>query len=335
MTDPSHPPTRLPHSDESRGRDATPERTYRIATVAERTGVPETTLRAWERRYGIPTPERTASGYRLYGETEVRQVVEMRRLCEEGVAAAEAARVVLSTIAGAKVGESAVVHAWDAHAKTVEALLDAISRLDDVAMDDHLRRLMFLGSAGDILDRVLEPCLHTVGDLWHAGELSVAQEHFASQTMGNVLRDLIRLCSSRDATERVVLASFADEEHEIGLLGTALRFAEWHMRPLFLGARTPPSAIRTAVEAWSPRLVALSVTVTPPRPRARELLEDYAAACEGVAWIVGGPGAKSVADLVERCGGAVAPGSPDELRAVVRALVSPASAKSARKRLPR
>ena len=40
---------------------------YRIHVVAEMTGIPAATLRAWERRYGIPSPERTASGYRLYG----------------------------------------------------------------------------------------------------------------------------------------------------------------------------------------------------------------------------------------------------------------------------
>src|ERR1700744_5322809 len=67
---------------------------YRLPPVAALTGVPEPTLRAWERRYGIPTPERTASGYRLYGDREVAQVREMQRLCAGGLAAAEAARAV-------------------------------------------------------------------------------------------------------------------------------------------------------------------------------------------------------------------------------------------------
>ena len=66
----------------------------RIHAVAELTGVPEPTLRAWERRYGIPCPERTSSGYRLYGAREVDEVRRMKELCEAGMAAAEAAALV-------------------------------------------------------------------------------------------------------------------------------------------------------------------------------------------------------------------------------------------------
>lgn len=70
--------------DDDRGR-------YRINWVAERTGVREGTLRAWERRYHIPKPARTPSGYRVYSADDVRQVKLMRALCERGMAPSEAA----------------------------------------------------------------------------------------------------------------------------------------------------------------------------------------------------------------------------------------------------
>ena len=66
---------------------------YRIRAVADLTGVSTATLRAWERRYGVPTPSRTASAYRLYGDDDVALVSQMRDLVESGVAPAEAARV--------------------------------------------------------------------------------------------------------------------------------------------------------------------------------------------------------------------------------------------------
>jgi DNA-binding transcriptional MerR regulator len=65
---------------------------YRINVVAEITGVPEATLRAWERRYQVPKPSRTPSGYRVYGAHELEQVKRMRELCEAGVSPADAAR---------------------------------------------------------------------------------------------------------------------------------------------------------------------------------------------------------------------------------------------------
>jgi acyl-CoA hydrolase len=68
---------------------------FRINRVAESTGIPEATLRAWERRYHVPKPSRTPSGYRLYSPDDVAQVRKMRELCEAGVSPADAAKEIL------------------------------------------------------------------------------------------------------------------------------------------------------------------------------------------------------------------------------------------------
>ena len=58
---------------------------YRINVVAELTGVPAATLRAWERRYGIPTPARTASSYRLYSDVDVVAAAVKEGLDVQGI----------------------------------------------------------------------------------------------------------------------------------------------------------------------------------------------------------------------------------------------------------
>jgi DNA-binding transcriptional MerR regulator/methylmalonyl-CoA mutase cobalamin-binding subunit len=294
---------------------------FRIHTVSELTGVPEPTLRAWERRYGIPKPERSASGYRLYAGSEVEQVRELRRLCDEGMAAAEAAKVVLAQRTNGLANAPVVAP----HAAAIDRILAAIRRFDDAELDRELRKLLFLGTAVTILDEVVTPLLYEVGRLWHSGELSVAEEHLASQRIGTLLRDLVRLSPGALAEQAVVLASFADDEHDLGLLAMALRFSGWGLRPVFLGARTPPGAIRSAVQAMRPALVALSVTQPPERSRARELVDDYASACDDVPWIVGGSASSAIADLVRARGGVIADRDPAELRRSVRALLTGAS----------
>ncbi len=289
---------------------------YRIHAVAELTGVPEPTLRAWERRYGVPTPNRTESGYRLYSAREVNQVRAMRRLCDEGMAAAEAARIVSSETEGRLLVEPGLN--VNPHVASVEALVAAVSRFDDVAFDWHLRRAMFLGSTTAVVDRVVVPTLERIGDLWHEGELSVSQEHFASHRLETLMRDLLRLSLAEGAEERVIVACFADEEHEIGALAVAMRLASWGTRPLFLGARTPPIAVGAAVTATSPKLVALSVCMVPARARARELVDGYASACGDVPWMVGGDGAEAIGDLVRKAGGRIAPSDPAAVRVEVR-----------------
>ncbi len=309
---------------------------FRIRVVAQLTGVPEPTLRAWERRYGIPTPERTASGYRLYGAEQVKQVQEMRRLCAEGMAAAEAARLLRGQPRGPTSADdvrttfgSAPTEGKDPYAVALQGILAAVERFDDDSLDAEMRRLMFLGSAAAILEHVLTPALREIGRRYHDGRLSIAQEHLASQRLGTLLRDLLRLSPGADSEFRVVLACFADEDHELGLLGIAAHFSAWGLKPVFLGARTPPDAIRTAVAAVSPVLVALSVTVAPRLARARELVEGYAAACAGVPWVVGGGGVGPMADLVREHGGTVAPGDTAEMRSMVEKVLSRASSRRA------
>ena len=289
------PPTQPP---------SVPEGPLRIQTFAELTGVPEPTLRAWERRYGVPSPVRTASGYRLYGPADVRQVREMRRLCVAGMAVA-------ADWANPAIDQD------DAFQAAASGIVDAIALLDDARFDEQLRRAMLLGPSTAVFERVLAPALARVGELWHEGAMSIAEEHFASQRIGQVVRELTRLLVRDDADGTAIVACAADEEHEIGALGVAMRLATWGLRPVFLGARTPPAAVRAAVETVKPRLVALSFTLLPARDRAEELVSDYARACRQTPWIVGGATALGMADIVEKAGGRVTHDVPS-LRAAVR-----------------
>lgn len=298
----------------------------RIAAVAELTGIPEPTLRAWERRYGVPLPERTLSGYRYYGPVEVQQIRNMQRLCESGVPAAEAARVVAASAPpalAAPLGATRSEATFDQpYQRMVDTMVDAVERFDLDTLDEQLRSVMFLGSATAIIDEVLTPAMRAIGDKWHAGEISVAQEHAASQRIGQSIRDLIRLVSPRDHHGRVVLGAFADDEHELGVLTAAARVSTWGFRAVVLGARTPPGAIRDAVEALKPKLVALSVTIPPNGARLRELVDDYANACAGVPWIVGGAGASVIAERVRAAGGLIGSDDPVALEAMVREAVA-------------
>jgi DNA-binding transcriptional MerR regulator/methylmalonyl-CoA mutase cobalamin-binding subunit len=304
-----HPPP--PHLDEAAGL-------LRIANVAELTGVPEPTLRAWERRYGVPTPERTPSGYRLYGAREVAQVREMKRLLANGISAAQAARTLRERPPAGQDERPA----GDPYGQSRDAILEAVARFDEESLDLQLRALLFMGPTVSLLDHVIVPVLRTIGDRWHSGELSVAHEHLASQRLGTLVRDVARLGPGWDGGPRVLMASFADDEHDLGLLATGARLATWGFRPVFLGARTPPDAVAAAVHANEPRAVALSCTVTPARARARELLEGYASACAPVPWIVGGAGASALGEQARARGGLMAPEDPRALRSLFRHVTS-------------
>src|SRR5688572_32863287 len=72
----------------------------RIGELSYRVGVSPEVLRAWERRYGLLRPSRSAGGYRLYSEADAERVLRMQELISSGIAAAEAARLALDDAPG-------------------------------------------------------------------------------------------------------------------------------------------------------------------------------------------------------------------------------------------
>jgi DNA-binding transcriptional MerR regulator/methylmalonyl-CoA mutase cobalamin-binding subunit len=282
----------------------------RINAVSELLGLPPATLRAWERRYGVPSPVRTASAYRLYGEADVAALRRMRDLVAEGVAPAQAA---LQALADEAASPPPVV-SHDPFATMRSRIVEAVVAMqpDDLALE--IARALTAGSAITVFDNVIAPVLAQVGELWHAGEITIAHEHLASQIIGTTLADLVRLVQPTDAPRRVALACFADEDHQLALYGVALRFAAWGFRSVVLGARTPPSALGRAVETLAPDAVALSTTIASDLSRARELVDAYADACSSTVWIVGGRASKRLEPWVTARGGILAAAEPGELR---------------------
>lgn len=277
------------------------EATFRIQAVAEIAGVPAATLRAWERRYGVPKPKRTSSAYRLYSAEDIERVRSMQRLCEAGLSAAEAARTVL--------GKHPVLAPPPEPANAIdvarERILRAAASFDAPRLDAELMRVAYAGDATSVYERVVAPLLIEVGDLWAAGEVSVAQEHFLSERLEVMLRNALTIMRP-ERGERVLLACVSGEYHVLGLLGAALHFTGLGVQPVLLGADTPPEAIADASHKLQPKLIGLSSTRMPTRPKS--LFEQYAAATAGAPWLVGGAAATELAPIIEQLGGVVAGG---------------------------
>ena len=155
---------------------------YRIRNVSQLSGVSTATLRAWERRYGVPSPARTASAYRLYSDADVALIKRMRDLVSSGVAAAEAARAVVLQ-GGAAASAPITGEEVDPFGLACERIVEATSRFDPEALELAVSRTLTLGPAVTIFDRAIGPALRRIGDLWHEGTVTIAQEHLASQVL--------------------------------------------------------------------------------------------------------------------------------------------------------
>ena len=287
--------------------------TYRIQAVAELTGVPSATLRAWERRYGTPRPLRTDSRYRLYSEANIQQVRRMKELIAAGMSPSEAAELVRNAPAPDEPPPKPVEDPYEAAS---ERLAEAAKSMDPRRIEGEVRFALTLGDALSVVERVFCPAMRTVGEYWEQGLVSVGHEHLASEIVTLATRDLLRLMLPQDHAPRVLLACFAEEQHVLPMYAAAFRFVQLGLHVEVLGQRTPPLALQAAVQNLKPDLVGISVTMRPPGDLA-ELLEGYASAVGDLPWLVGGAAAEALRADVERLGGRVISGCGDEISAAI------------------
>jgi DNA-binding transcriptional MerR regulator len=234
----------------------------RIGELSRRLGVTPEALRAWERRYGILSPARTDGGFRLYSEDDERRLRRMLQYLEQGLSAAEAARLARAEpptpphpAAGADQGGGA-----STSAALGEQLRRALDGFDDVGAHSVLDRLLGSHPLESVLRDVVVPYLHELGERWAQAEVSVAQEHFASALLRGRLLALARDWG-RDRGPHALLACVPGDQHDLGLIcfGLALRAHGW--RITYLGADTPlPTLIETAARL-QPALVVVSAAI--------------------------------------------------------------------------
>ncbi len=219
----------------------------RIGEFARRVGVSPELLRAWERRYGLLQPIRSEGGFRLYTSEDADRVERMRRALDEGLSAAQAARLALTP---ARPAEGALEHART-------RLLAAAQDYDEAAVHSVLDEALAGFALETVLRELILPALREIGDEWERGELEIGQEHFATTLIRERLLALSRHWS-RGGGPLAVLACAPGELHDIGLIafGLVLRSHGW--RIFYLGANTPVETLAEASRALKSQLVVVA-----------------------------------------------------------------------------
>lgn len=283
------------------------ERTYRINVAAEMSGVSEGLIRAWERRYGALKPKRTASGYRAYTDLDIEVLKRLKQLTSEGVSIAEAVKLLGAVRRQAR--EALEAAGAPPRAPLAEQLerwrqevLVAAERLDQQAIERVLDEAMASLPPVAFFEEVLVPLQREVGERWHKGVLTVAEEHLVTQAARQRVLALLHRAPRR-ARRHVVAACFPKEDHELGLMGAALRFRHDGWRVTFLGARTPVEHLARVVRVVKPDLVALSAVADDGADAFRETLAGLRDALPaGTVVVVGGAAADRHAQVVQQLG---------------------------------
>ncbi len=280
-----------------------------IAVVAARTGLSPDVLRVWERRYAAVTPTRAPDGQRFYSDEDVERLRAMRAVSEAGRAIGQVAPLSTEDLQQL-MREDAAARAEAPDITTDSRVEDAVSKalvharaLDAPKVEAVLRRAAALLGTAVFLEQVTVSLLHRIGEEWHAGRLTIPQEHLASSVVHALVMGVMRDVAPAGDAPRVVVATPAGERHAIGaaLAGAAAAAQGW--RVIFLGADLPAADIAACATDVDAHLVALSVVYVENRADVLAELRALRSMLPArIGMIAGGAGAKALRAELEKLG---------------------------------
>ncbi|HLJ66521.1 MAG TPA: MerR family transcriptional regulator [Chloroflexota bacterium] len=249
---------------------------YNIRAVEKSTGLSARTLRSWERRYGVPAPERDGQGRRLYSDRDIALIRWLMARVEQGMAVGRATALLS--------GEDE--RAGDVSLPPLDTLqlrlLQAIDWLDEAdVMRVLTQALRALPEENVVLD-LMQPVLYRMGDLWEAGRMSVASEHFGTHLIRTALADLFARGPAPSRTERILVGCPPGELHDFGALAFALFLRRAGFPVTFIGASLDAASLTDDLRRILPAALCLSATTDHAAAALAALYAGLAGSFQGV-----------------------------------------------------
>lgn len=244
---------------------------YNLKAVVMETGLKPPTIRAWERRYGLPQPQRTEGGHRQYSERDIETLKWLIARQAEGMSISHATELWRTlTRQGEDPLQPSETEAYDQSAAVAlpelgveidelrKAWVDACLNFDRQAAEHVLSRAFALFAPDTVAIEVLQKGLAEVGLGWYNGDVSVQQEHFASALSIQRLEMLIAASAPPTRPERLLVASAQGDYHVFSplLLTYLLRRRGYDV--IYLGANVPADELAETVLRVQPDMVILA-----------------------------------------------------------------------------
>lgn len=261
----------------------TPGGTLSIGALARVAGVAPETIRTWELRYGFPVALRLPSGHRRYPPEAATRLALVRRALAAGVRPGEALR------AGPAELEALLAALAPKAAESPAIWLERVLALDTAELERGFTMALQAGGPEAFARDHALPFLEALGEAWRTGRISVAQEHLASERLGEFLASRWRPMAERARGPAVVAGTLPGEEHLLGVHLGALLLVGAGFRVLFVGRGCPVPDLAATARAAGARAVLVGVSRAARPAPVRRMLAELARRVPGTELLVGGP----------------------------------------------
>ncbi len=279
---------------------------YSIKQISQITGLSTFVIRKWEERYNCIKPKRLENGYRVYSDDDIRLLLAMKKLVDQGYSVKNALLSITNEDFSDKSAKQSAPLSQLMTSLPIERLESntELSILNELIMGgqqcDEKKMLHVLMNAfheygtSYLIHEVLQPFLHAIGEKWLAGEWSEHHEHIASMTIRDFLVQIRSTFPEPDHAPVLLAACLPHEKHEIPLHMILLEAKLKGWKTMFLGASPAPGAIERAVNQILPKKVVISATTTTPfeeDPEVLSKLDELARKYPDISFYLGGAGA--------------------------------------------
>ena len=240
-----------------------------ISAVERETGLSKDVLRMWERRYAFPKPGRDENGERQYTIAEVAKLRAIKRLMDIGMRPGKVITLSeeeLNAMALSRAGRSR-----DVSEPALEGDILAMLKSHDVTGVQHaLATLLMRQGLQSFVRDTITPLNRAIGDAWMRGDLQVFEEHLYTEQLQSALRTAINAFPRHAGVPRVLLTTFPNEQHGLGLLMVEALLVPEGVQCISLGPQTPLDDVRRAALAHNVHIVALSFSAAFPLRQATD-----------------------------------------------------------------
>jgi len=242
---------------------------YNLNAVLKKTGLKADVLRAWERRYELPMPQRSAGGHRLYSEYDIETVKWLRNQQAEGLSISRAVELwreilqsghdPLNSYGPRKVPTSQHPPISDNRIDSLRNFwLEACLNFDDQKAEEALHQAFVLYPMEKVCTEILQKGLSIIGEAWYRDKASVQQEHFASALAARCLETLISATPPPTRRHTVLTGCPPGEWHTLSALIFSLFLRRRGLKVVYLGANIPALQIEETAAAIQPDLIVLA-----------------------------------------------------------------------------
>ena len=245
---------------------------YSIKDLERITGIKAHTIRIWEKRYCLVEPERTDTNIRLYNDQNLKKLLNVSILVNNGYKISRVAELSNEEISEKILEVSRLSHNY---VNQIEGLILSMIELDEVKFENILNNtIMKLGFEKTVFE-VLHPLFQRVGVLWQVGSINPAQEHFLSNLIRRkmlVAIDGLPAITENNA-ERFILFLPENELHEIGLLLYEYLIRKHGFKVVYLGQTMPLDDVVSVSKTTNPDYILTSITSPMPKNELRSYIE--------------------------------------------------------------